>query len=524
MSLLPKDSPLRKIAAKVAFFDKLWYDFNKYCLRGDSMRRILSVLLLAAVLIVLSGCSVHKSMFNSDYKENVTEYAMIAESDDLSVLDSFPNLTYVDLRGSTCYDAILAYSKANPHITVRYNVFLNEKRFNHDATEINLNGYEIDFDNLMDNLKYLPDVKTLYIDQIEFTVEQIHAIRDAYPQIDFTYSVEICDRRLDPTVDTLDLSFLHPENVEETAKALPYFESLTYVELMTATGTSALDFTDVLALQSSHPEVQFHYTFNLFGQHIATTDTELVYDSIKIGNDGVDKIRLALDIMPDCTYAKFDTCGIDNEVMAQLRDDYPEIKVVWRLTVDRYSILTDEEMVRMTYSLTQNGADLLKYCTDVKYLDVSGSKLKNIDFVSNMPNLEAAILTLVSIRDLSPLANCPNLTWLELVSCSNIRDLTSLSGLKNLKYLNISQTNVTDLTSLDEVPVERFSCVKSALQTPAITHFTEKHPNCVITRQGSALGYGWRYEDGNALFPYYAQLRQIFRYDDPNFYGNVKGK
>ena len=488
------------------------------------MRRLLAILLLAVVLTLCTGCSVYENLYKTDYKAEVTEYAMIAESDDLSILDSYPNLTYVDLRGSTCYDAILAYSAANPHITVRYNVFLSEKRFDQDTTDITLNGYEIEFDSLMENLKYLPNVKTLSIDQIEFSLDQIHTIQETYPQIDFTYTVDVCGRRLDPTVETLDLTFMTPENVEATCLVLPYFESLTYVELMTPTDTSVLSEKEVQALQAARPDVQFHSTFHLFGQNVATTDAQLIYDGVKIGNEGVEKIRQALDIMPDCTYAKFDTCGIDNEVMAQLRDDYPDVKVVWRVNADRYSMLTDEEMVRMTYSLTQNGADVLKYCTDVKYLDVTSSKLKNIDFVSYMPKLEAAIFTLVGIKDLSPLANCPNLTWLELASCGGIRDLNSLSGLKNLKYLNISQTKITDLSPLDEVPLERFNCVKSTIQTAAYSHFVEKHPNCVSTRQGSALGYGWRYEEDNALFPYYAELRKIFRYDDKDYYGNVKGK
>lgn len=489
------------------------------------MRRLLAILLLAAVLTLCTGCSVYEEVFSDNYKDLVTEYAMITDSGDLSVLDSYPNLSYVDLRGSTCYDQILAYAEENPHITVRYNVALNEKRFNQDVTEISLNGYEIDFENLMDNLKYLPDVKSVFIDQIEFTLDQIHQLKAAYPQIQFTYTVEICGRRLEHDAETLDLSYLTPADVEDATLALPYFESLNYVELMNAAETSLLTDQDILALQTALPEIQFHYAFNLFGQTVSTTDTRLEYDSVKIGNEGVEKIRQALNILPDCTYAKFDTCNIDNEVIAQLRDDYPEVKIVWRLDLDKYSILTDEEMVRMTFSLTQRNADLLKYCTDVKYLDVTSSKLTNIDFVGYMPKLEAGIFTLVGVDDLSPLANCTNLTWLELSSCGGVKDLSSLSGLKNLKYLNISHTKVTDLTPLDQLPLERFNCVKSSVKQDMLDHFVAKHPNCLTTQKGSALGSGWRYEDKEQTVPfsYYAQLRKIFRYDDKNFYGNIKG-
>jgi hypothetical protein len=58
-----------------------------------------------------------------------------------------------------------------------------------------------------------------------------------------------------------------------------------------------------------------------------------------------------------------------------------------------------------------------------------------------------------------------------------------------------------------------------------LDHFVEKHPNCLTTQKGSALGSGWRYEDKEQTVPfsYYAQLRKIFRYDDKSFYGNIKG-
>ena len=54
-----------------------------------------------SVLLALTLCGC-----NSDYMNEVKEFAMIADHDDLSALEQYPNLEYVDLRGSTCYDAI----------------------------------------------------------------------------------------------------------------------------------------------------------------------------------------------------------------------------------------------------------------------------------------------------------------------------------------------------------------------------------------------------------------------------------
>lgn len=485
------------------------------------MRRVLIllfVLILTAALF--SGCSASQY----DYRDEVTEYAMIAQSGDLVKLDEYPNLTYVDLRGSTCYDEILTYAQANPNVTVRYNVQLGQKRFNQDATDVALNGYEVSYSDLSDNLQYLPDVRTVHINQIELKSDELKALKESYPQIRFTYSVEIADQRYDHTVSQLNLSRLSPTDIEKTIDRINLLPKLADVQLMDASGSSKLALSDVKKLVDGCPSVRFDYSFKLFDQNISIQAEELIFDTVEIGNEGVAAIREAMDAMPNCRYVKLDSCGIDDEVMAQLRSDYPDKQVAWRIFAGKYNMLTDEEMLRMTYSLDDKDVHALQYCNNVKYLDMSSSKITNISFVEHMPKLECAILTLTKVKDLSPLVNCPNLTWLELSSCSSVRDLSDLSGMKNLKYLNISNTKVTDLTVLDNVPLERLNCVKSNVKPTMIDQFEAEHPDCQTTSKGSALGYGWRYNDKDQKDPfhYYAELRKIFRYDDKDFWGSHK--
>lgn len=485
------------------------------------MKRILTLTLLLAVLAVtLSACQ----LYTHDYREDVLEYAMIAESGDLSKLDEYPNLEYVDLRGSTCYEEILAYVQKHPGVTVRYNIQLGEKRFNQDDTDITLNCYETEYETLLQNLRYIPDLQHVHLNQVTFTKDQLDTLVNAYPGVAFTYTVEICGRRYDHSVTELDLGHMIASDVSDAIGAISLLPNLTSVNLVNSSGENQLTISDIKTLQDAFPNISFHYEFRLFGQTISTLDQELVFDSVEIGNDGVDKIREALSILKDCTYVKLDSCSIDNEIMAQLRSDYPEIKVAWRVFAGKYSILTDEQMLRMPYSLTDEDAAVLKYCNDIKYLDVVNSKITSIGFVSYMPKLECAVFTLTKIKDLSPLTNCPNLTWLELSSCTAINDLSDLSGMANLKYLNISATKVKDLSALDNLSLERFNCVKSSVGTKALDAFEEKHPDCLTSAKGSALGYGWRYNDKEQRepFSYYAQMREVFRYDEKGFTGNRK--
>ena len=485
------------------------------------MKRFLNLIaVLCAVTLLCAGCA----MYQQDYRVDVQEYAMIAQPGDLSKLDEYPNLTYVDLRGSTCYDEILEYMSGHPEVTVRYNVQLGQKRFNQDITDVALNGYEVAYESLAQNLKYLPNVNTVHIDQIEMNAQEMDDLQAAYPEIAFTYTVELAGHRYDHTVSEVDLARMMPSEVNKAVERLALLPNLTDLMLMDGDGQSRLALSDVKIMVDAFPEANFHYVVNLFGNVISLTDEDLVFDSVKVGNEGITEIRNVLDLMNHCTYVKLDSCEVDNGVMAQLRNDYPEKNVVWRVFTDKYSMLTDEQMLRMPNSLTDKDAAVLQYCNQVKYLDVTQSNITDISFISHMPNLECAILSITRIKDLSPLAECPNLVWLEVTNCSGIKDLSALSTLENLKYLNVSITKVADLSPLDNLNLERFKCVRTSTTKKDIEAFIAKHPNCRTTTTGSSLGLGWRYEDANqkTIFPYYEQLVKIFRYDDKGYKGNHK--
>ena len=479
-------------------------------------RTLLIVILIPVLLLTLCSCS--------NYTETVYEFAMISEDGDLSALDEYPNLEYVDLRGSTCYDEILRYAVDHPDVTVRYSVDLGKQRINQDTTEIELLPTEFDYDTLMHNLKYLPAVKTLTLTHTDLSADQLKNLVAAYPSIDIRYDVKCLNYEWEHTVNELDLSALTPEEIPEITQAISRLPNLTDVTLSDPFARSNLSPADVKNLMDACPDINFHYGFHLFGQTVSTDDQEMIFDEVMIGNDGVDQIRAALSIMDDCTYVKLDTCGIDDEVMAKLRDDYPDKEIVWRIFIDRYNMLTDEIMVRMAESVNDANVTPLKYCTKVKYLDINFNRLSDFSFVSYMPELECAILRLTLVSDLTPFASCPNLTWLELTDCSQLLDISPLGQLKNLKYLNIGQTKVSDITALENVPLERFVCVKTNVTGDSVEAFTAKHPQCLTVTSGNYRGYGWRYDDYNQTpFEYYTKIAEIFRYNDYTFTGNRQG-
>ena len=484
------------------------------------MKRIMTILCLTALAVfLLSGCQ----MLTYNYQDDVLEYAMITDSDDLSKLDEYPNLEYVDLRGSTCYEAILNYVKTHPNVTVRYNISFGDKRYDASATEISLNGYETEFDLLLQNLQYLPQLKQVHLNQVTFTRAQMDELIGKYPNVTFSYTVELSGRHYDNTVEELDLSHLSSKELDEASHAISLLPQLRQVNLVNQVSEGRLSIEDVARLNEACPGVLFNYEFFLFGQKVSTMSETLLFDSVKIGNEGIDQLRSAFAILEQCTSVRLDSCGIDNEVAAQLRSEYPELNISWRIFAGRYSMMTDEEMVRMPNNLTNQEAELLKYCTNVKYMDLQGSKVYTIDFINYMPKLECLVLTSTKVSDITPLSNCPNLTWLEVSGCP-IKDLSPLSSLKNLKFLNITNTVVSELDPLDEVPLERINCVKSYVSTAELQEFSEKHDACEVVNTGNTVGHGWRYQDRRLTepYPYYAQMIEIFRYNERGYTGNRK--
>ncbi len=480
---------------------------------------------LLAVLAVFTGC---REVSNPDPTENyaqVESYTVSDNSFDLAQLSKYPNLRSLNLHGYTDYEAILVYMNANPQVQVSYNVLLNNKSYANDVEVLVFEDDALPYDELMAKLRYLPSVKKVLLPETTLTADQIQQLQDAYPNVQMEYTLLFRDMIYTVETTELDLSWMAPEQIDECLDVFTLLPNLQNIELMSGDGTSQLDLKHVKKLQDALPGVFFNYSFDLFGKTVTTADETLEYDEVNIGNAGEERIRQALDIMPNLTYFKIDNCGIDNEVMDGIRQDYPDIKVVWRVTIYPFSALTDETMLRLTFHMDDNNIEDLKYFHDVTYLDMGHNEsLSDISFVQYMPKLECVIFSGSIVSDLSYLANCKELVWLELCFCYRVEDLSPIADLPNLKYLNVSYSQVSDLSPLENLPLERFNCMNTRVNWENANQFLQWHPDCLTVFEGvQPYGYGWRYNDhGYTFFEYYANMRIIFRYDDESFYGNHK--
>ena len=493
-----------------------------------------SCLLLSGLLITLSGCfhssrtpvitpmlptgavEVTTPTLPDTPPEEVEHLTLVVTEETILQLNDYPNLKSADLTGSQCYSAIARYRKFSPDVEVTYTVSLGNTAVDAYAEEVSLTEGEYDYDTLLENLQYLEKLRSLSLKHISISPQQLEALRQAYPDLELTYSVTLLGNEYDSDSTEIDLSFLTPDTVAEAARILPMLPKLQYVELMD--GSSPLSMEDVKMLVDAAPQANVHYTFSLFGKTISTTDERVEYVNAKIGNEGEAAIRQALDIMTGCTYLKLENCGLDNKVLAGIRDDYPDTKIVWKVKFGKYSAMTDTDTIRAVYNVFDDTCYNLRYCTDVKYMDIGHNEsLTDLSFIGFMPKLEILIASGCNVTDLSGFENCKNLEFLELAYCLNLQDLTPLAGCESLKQLNISYTKVTNLAPLDGLPLERLMSIHTWVKDGEQKIFQEIHPDCwtVFYYGNQPYGKGWRYDDNGMTYSeMYKKVREVFGYDD----------
>ena len=447
---------------------------------------------------------------------------------DIQILKTyFPRLKTLNAGSCEDYAMLEECQKALPECQVVYEVSLGGKSFAPDTTELTLEVGDYDYDTLMENLSHLAAVQSITLRMPELTLEQIGEMKTAFPEIAFSCTVGIGG--VEYTMDTteLDLSNITSADVEQIGQKLAMLPELASVELM-GSGESSLTKQDVKTLKEAAPNASFHYSFDFYGQTLSTTDEEVHIKNVKIGDDGLDEVRLALDLMENCSRFVLENCQISNEEMAKLRDDYRDkTKVVWRVSFGNGSTLTDADVIRSTYDLVDSNCGNLIYCEDVRFVDFGHNEyLYTVDFVAGMPNLEYAILSGSPIKDLTPFENCTKLKFLEIAFCDYVDDVTPLANCKELQMLNVSNTHVVDLSPLDDLPLTNFCAKMNPSGVPRVSkeeqeRFTAQHPDCWTAFYGvQPYGPGWRYdEDEITPLPQYALLQQAFRY--PNAPNNV---
>ena len=455
-----------------------------------------------------------------------------------AVIVSLQVYTHKDMTGYP-YSEIVAYREANPHKQVSYTVTVLGGA---EALEITQNTKEIiltagdQCHGMAQQAAFLPAEGTICLDFVP-TEAELLVMLETFPEADLVYSRFTLDG-VEYPADTkeVDLSTYSYSKIKSYTQFLNTLPRLEAIQLMAKDGSCALTMDEVLQLQADCPELLLRYSFELFGQTVTTETESLIYNKVKIRDAGLDEFRRIMPIMKKLTYLRLDTCSTSNEATAQLREELaPRCKVVWRVFFGNNDALTDTIKIWATWNLNSDEVKDLKYFTEIKYIDLGHNHFTNLDFMAYMPDVEMAIVALNDLADISGIANCTKLEYLEIFTNEGLtdEDMVHLSGLVNMKYLNVS--NLPKLRSLaftdNMTQLKWLWCTMSYIPRAEVNRVKELHPDCTVNYiyfTGDPTEYGWRYvaypKDQEPIkSSVYTLVRARFGYDDWQYSKDGKG-
>lgn len=450
---------------------------------------------------------------------SVRELSITVTERTIQHLEEYPNLARLDLQDSTCYPEIRVYIHNHPEVDVSYAVDMGGTFVPESSTQITLQPSGARYSTMLRNLMFLPQLRSVHLASTNMTQEQIWMLHQTYPDVSFTYSVEILGREVAADIQALDLSQMLPSQIEEVGGMLTRLPELTDIELMDGS-ECRLSIQDVVALRQLVPNVNFHYEFQLFGREVSTSNTYISFERLSLTPDCEMELRQALSVLSPGTTLVLDRCGLNSEFLASIRDDYDQVDLVWRVYFGvggRYTCLTNDDTIRCVYNVTDDTCYEMRWLRSVKYMDLGhNDTLTDLSFLSFMPELEIAILSGCSAKALPNMDACKNLELLELANCMQLVDISALAGCTGLKYLNICYTKISDLSALDALPMQNLFCKQTRVQAEEQERYREVHPDttAVFTGREAYAGPGWRYVDNGITFTdFYRRIREVFDLD-----------
>ncbi len=436
------------------------------------------------------------------------------------VLCSYYN---VDMTGRP-YDEIAAYRAQHPEKSVTYSVTIEGDTpvtLKDRSTKTELTASHVE--SLLDQADYLQGLTSISFPGQTLPAATMHLLTTAFPNADITCDkISFLGNAYDYNATQVDLSHITGDHIHQAAEGLLALPMVQAVELCDGDNLSTLSLEDANALYNLCPHLEYHYRISLFGQ-VLTTDMERVeYFKETIKDEGLEPFKLLLPMMHKLTYFKLDWCKTSDEAMDALRTEYRDrFKVVWRIFFGGdYNALTDTyKLWANGYGITNNSMKSVKYCNEVRYLDFGHTRITSCDWARYMPNLEVCILGDTNMMSIAPLAECKNLTFLELF-LTWVKDLSPLAELTQLQYLNISDmhSEINDITPIYELDnllhvnaVLNYSLPQAQAET-----FKELHPDCIshFELYGGCTTFNWRHDVNGHKVPRYALLREQIGYDD----------
>ncbi len=436
--------------------------------------------------------------FYPSYEAGITLGDFTAE--EIGLFRYFDRLERIDARSCTTLDALMALREAYPALEIEWNVPLGGSVYAQDTDAVTVDGSSLAAAELDRALAYLPAMREVTVPGCAWSGEERAALSEKYPYVRFRWPVTVCGKTFQG--DETEISFagrkLSSTDLQEMAAWLPYVSALRTLDL---TGCG-LDFDAARPLYEALPGVDIVWDFELYGVPINSMDTFI--DFSKIEMDSTQPVEDLLPFLPHMEKVDMSDCGFTDEEMDALNKRYEDVRFVWTIHIIYYKIRTDAIGFRASSNRYSDFNDetihKLDYCEDMIALDLGHRYVPTLDFVYHMPNLKYLVLMDCKASDLTPLASCDKLIWLEL----NQATVTDISPLKechaltdlNIVYNSYLDQEITFKTVLDMPWLERLWYSYGEFTNEQLVEIQKNNPNLLLHMMvnGNACEDPWRFD------------------------------
>lgn len=338
--------------------------------------------------------------------------------------------------------------------------------------------------------------------------EEPHIIIDAEASAcDLSRAMPVKGRPIDQTYGEV-LAYIggQPEGAEVDLMG----HALTYEEI-----------ADILQLTQGQ-DVSFLYNVPL-GEVVIPYDTaEIMVSEMPLAEmDGFD-FDTFISLFPNLESIEMCNCGYTNDEMAAICDNHEDLRIIWEVHLEHWDFRTDivaftsDKTCADDFYMQNEDAKYLKYCKDLLALDLGHNYVNDLSFLEKLTNLRVLILvdnvvykrpdgSLHHLDDLSVLSNLTEMRYLEFFS-NAVSDISFLNNMPKLMDLNISYNPIYDAGPLYNHPrLVRLWMEHTYIPASQVSALRAAYPNTIIVSEGEgSIDQGWRANE------HYYAMRRMF--------------
>lgn len=502
----------------------------------EKVRRLLLLTVLSVVLLLIAGLSLwyysctHFNLFGRPIDIFAEEIDFngreIPDLDSLKhYLKRFKNLKIANL-GSFQVEAedSISLRRAFPDTELIYNtvVKIDDATYSTDITTLDISkrGFS-DTKMFLEKLSYLPNLQTVIFGNVSIPETEKATLQNAYPEIKFDVlgTYEIYGKQVLENCEKLDLRDAQLDS--SLCDQLALLTQLQEVDLH----DQPLTLEDRLSLTKEFPDVSFGWVVSYDGEEYDSSITEFDLTGRAMTMDDLDELKTTIQQFPDLEKVILCNCGLSNETLAdfqkELDKEHLNVRVVWRVYIgSKWSLRTDAvafSVLIWDYKhlrMTSDNLYVLKYCPDLLALDLGHQAISDLSPIAEfLPDLRLLIVADNNVWDLTPLTKLKHLHYLEIF-LNHVSDLSPLGELRELVDVNISYNPIFDISPLLNSPMmQRVWMEATYCGYDGYNRLKETYPEATVVLFGSgSVDQGWRW--GN---PRYEQMMDMWFND---YYGD----